>query len=50
MLYSSVYSFLTALLRDELRHCEMKNPRNCVDFIAFSDSYEIQRNLMRQQI
>ncbi|EHD03668.1 hypothetical protein LTSEWAN_2269, partial [Salmonella enterica subsp. enterica serovar Wandsworth str. A4-580] len=23
-----LYSFLTALLRDELRHCEMKNPRN----------------------
>lgn len=27
-----------------------KNPRNCVDFIVFCDSYEIQRNLMRQQI
>lgn len=36
MLYSSMYSFLTALLRDELRLCEMKNPRNCVDFMGFS--------------
>lgn len=42
MLYSSMYSFLTALLRDKLRLYEMKNPRNCVDFINFFDSYEIQ--------
>jgi hypothetical protein len=49
MLYSSMYSFLTALLRDELRLCEMKNPRNRVDFIEFYRFYEIQRNLMRQQ-
>lgn len=45
-----MYSFLIALLRDELRQYEMKNPRNCVDFIAFCDSYEIQRNLIRRQI
>lgn len=31
-----LYSFLTALLRDELRHYEMKNPRNGVDFIGFT--------------
>ena len=42
MLYSPMYSFLTALLRDELRRCEMKNPRNCVDFMVFLDSYEIR--------
>lgn len=41
MLYSSMYSFLTAFLRDELRHYEMKNPRNCVDFIDFFDIHEI---------
>ena len=45
-----MYSFLTALLRDVLRHCEMKNPRNCVDFIEFYRCHEIQRNLTRQQI
>lgn len=50
MLYSSMYSFLTALLRDELRHYEIKNPRKWVDFMAFFDSHEVQRNLMRQQI
>ncbi|ATF92322.1 hypothetical protein CO704_09600 [Cedecea neteri] len=50
MLYSSMYSFLTALLRDELRHYEMKNPRNSVDFLGFFRCYEIQRNLMRQQV
>ena len=50
MLYSSMYSFLIALLRDELGLCEMKNPRNCVDFIVFCKAYEIQRNLTRQQI
>lgn len=44
-----LYSFLTALLRDELRHYEMKNPRNGVDFIEFYLCHEIQRNLMRQQ-
>lgn len=42
MLYSSMYSFLTALLRDELRHCEMKNPRNRVDFIDFYRLHEIR--------
>ncbi|EMQ0960915.1 MULTISPECIES: hypothetical protein [Citrobacter freundii complex] len=42
MLCSFMYSFLTALLRDELRHCEMKNPRNCVDFMGFCDLHEIQ--------
>lgn len=50
MLYSSMYSFLTALLRDELRHREMKNPRNYVDFIDFYRCHEVKRNLMRQQI
>lgn len=42
MLYSSMYSFLTALLRDELRHYEMKNPRNCVDFMRFFNLDEAQ--------
>ncbi|MCW0328613.1 hypothetical protein NB704_000002 [Pantoea ananatis] len=41
MLYSSMYSFLAALLRDELRHCEMKNPRSCVDFKDIRDCHEI---------
>ena len=36
MLYSSMYSFLTALLGDELRFYEMKNPRRCVDLMGFS--------------
>ncbi len=42
MLYSFMYSFLTALLRDELRYYEMKNPRNCVDFMGFVSLNEIQ--------
>lgn len=50
MLYLSTYAFLAASLRDELRHYEMKNPRNCVDFIEFINLNEIQRNLIRQQI
>ncbi|CAI1584548.1 Uncharacterised protein [Serratia proteamaculans] len=41
MLYSSMYPFLTALLRNEMRHYEMKNPRKSVDFIGFCDSHEI---------
>lgn len=45
-----LYSFLTALLRDNLRHYEMKNPRNGVDFIGFYRCHEIQQNLMRQRM
>ncbi|MCW0312767.1 hypothetical protein NB724_002757 [Pantoea ananatis] len=41
MLYSSMYSFLAALLRDELRNYETKNPRKCVDLIIFCESHEI---------
>ncbi|ACH51884.1 hypothetical protein SA22_2233 [Salmonella enterica subsp. enterica serovar Agona str. 22.H.04] len=37
-----LYSFLTALLRDELRHCEKKNPRKCVDFMGFSSLHAIR--------
>lgn len=29
-------------LRNAVRHYEMKNPRNCVDFKVFCDSAEIQ--------
>ncbi|EDR1710937.1 hypothetical protein CSQ29_003740 [Salmonella enterica subsp. diarizonae] len=51
MLYSSMYSFLTTFLRDELRRYEMKNPRNCVNFIFHSisdDIVEMQLNGVRQ--
>ncbi|TCC94920.1 hypothetical protein EY916_03020 [Citrobacter braakii] len=41
MLCSSTYSFLTVSLRDGFTLYEMKNPRNCVDFIDFFDIHEI---------
>ncbi|ENZ86707.1 hypothetical protein D088_480005 [Salmonella enterica subsp. houtenae serovar 16:z4,z32:-- str. RKS3027] len=37
-----MYSFLTALSRNELRLYEMKNPRNYVDFMVFFDVHEVQ--------
>ncbi|MGV8926640.1 MAG: hypothetical protein ACOH2G_13310 [Ewingella sp.] len=37
----SMYSFMTALSRDELRRYEMKNPRKCVDFIRFVDLLKV---------
>ncbi|TWD45349.1 hypothetical protein FBY13_101483 [Pantoea sp. SJZ147] len=36
MLYSSMYSYLNAMLRDELGSYEMKNPRNGVDLRVFA--------------
>ncbi|MCH9268805.1 hypothetical protein [Pantoea ananatis] len=41
LLYSSMYSFLTALLRNYLRRYQMKNPRKCVDLISFYECREI---------
>ncbi|MCV3298424.1 hypothetical protein ACTUTK_05785 [Pantoea ananatis] len=41
LLYSSMYSFLTALLRNYLIRYKMKNPRKCVDLMGFRESHEI---------
>lgn len=43
MLYSSMYAFLNALLRDELRSYEMKNPRNGVDLGVFAMSMRFNK-------
>lgn len=50
MLSPSMYAFLTALVRDELRRYEIKKSTQLRGFCGYLRFYEIQRNLIRQHI